>query len=134
MTSEIERELLNAERPDPPPGLRQRVLATANPLVQPHDSRLDGIWFSPRWRLAALLVFFGLVAADRLSGVPEDGLTQADGLPGRSAVAVAAQAAVDAGLGKADVAAIAAQVALAQRASDIDTTRSVRRELTGAPQ
>jgi hypothetical protein len=131
MTNDIERELLRAGQPDLPPDLRQRVLAVATPLVQPHASRLDAIWFSPRWRVAAVLVLFGLVAVDRLSGVTGDVTTQADGLPVRGSVAVAAQAAIDAGLGRADVAAIAAYAASLSLASEVDATRAVRIELTG---
>jgi hypothetical protein len=55
MTNDIERKLLRAAQPDLPTDLRQRVLATVSPLVQPHVNRLDAIWFSPRWRVAAVL-------------------------------------------------------------------------------
>ena len=134
MTHDIERKLLNAGRPDLPPALRHRVLAAATPLVQPHDSRLDAIWFSPRWRVAAVLVFSGLVAADRLSSATGDISTQAHGLPARSSVAVAVQAAIDAGLGKADVAAIAAHASSPLWTDDADATRSARMDLIGAPQ
>lgn len=131
MTNDIERELLNAEQPDLPPGLRRRVLAAATPLVQPHDSRLDAIWFSPRWRLAAVLVFLGLVAVDRLSSVTEDGSIQADGVPVRSSVTVAVQAAIAAGLGKSDVAAIAAHAASPPWTTEVDIARAGGMELTG---
>lgn len=132
MTRNIERELLDAEQPDPPLALRQRVLATASALVQPHDSRLDVIWFSPRWRVAAVLVVFGLVAADALSSATEGVEPQVDGLAVRSSVELAVQAAIDAGLGRADVAAIAAQAALPWT-TDVDATPGGRMELTGAP-
>lgn len=133
MTSDIERELLEAERLDPPPALRQRVLATAIPLVQPHPSRLDAIWFSRRWRLAAVLVFIGVIAADTLSSVTGDLPPQVDGPAAPNSVQVAVQAAIDAGLGKADVAAIAAHASL-RWTDDADATRGVRMDLTGAPQ
>ena len=133
MTSDIEQALLNVERPEPPPGLRQRVLAETTHLVQPETSRLDAIWFSPRWRVAAVLLFFGLVAVDRLSSAIGDVSTQADGPPVRSSVAVAVQVAIDAGLGMADVAAIAAQAA-SPPWTEVDATRGVRMEFTGAPQ
>ena len=129
MANDIERELLRARQPDLPPDLRQRVLANTSPLVQPHGSRLDAIWFSPRWRVAAVVVFFGLVAADRMSSVSGDVTTQADGLPIRSSVAVAVQAAIDSGLGSADVAAIAAHAAALSLTSEVDATRAVRLEL-----
>jgi len=132
MTRNIERKLLDAERPDPPPALRQRVLATASPLVQPHDSRLDVIWFSPRWRLAAVLVFFGLIAADALSSETGGVWPEVDDTPVSSSVAVAVQAAIDAGLGKADIAAIAALATSPPWTTDVDATRVGRMELTGA--
>ena len=131
MTNDIERELLRAGQPDLPPALRQRVLATTTPLVQPNVSRLDVIWFSPRWRVAAVLVFFGLVAVERLSSVTGDVTTQADGLSVRSSVAVAVQAAIDSGLGRADVAAIAAHAASLSLTNEVDATRAARMELTG---
>ena len=134
MTSEIERELLNTGRPDPPPALRQRVLATASQLVQPHGNRLDVMWFSPRWRVAAVLMFFGLAAADVLSSATDGFASESDGPPVRSSVTVAAQAATDAGLGKADVAAIAAQASLPW--TDRADARETRALLgfTGAPE
>jgi hypothetical protein len=131
MANDIERELLRAGQPDLPPELRRRVLETTSPLVQPHVSRLDAIWFSPRWRVAAALAFVGLVAVDRLSGVTGDVTTRVDGLPVGSSVAVAVQAAIDAGLGRADVAAIAAHAASLSLTSEVDATRAVRTELTG---
>ena len=69
-----------------------------------------------------MLVFFGLVAADALSSAKEGVEPQLDGLPVRGSVEVAVQAAIDAGLGRADVAAIAAQAALPWT-TDVDATR-----------
>jgi hypothetical protein len=112
MSNEIEQELLNTWRPDLPPSLRQRILRTASQLVQPHESRLDVMWFSQRWRVTAVLMFFGLVAADVLSSAADRLASRLDGPPVQSSVIVATQAAIDAGLGKADVAAIAAQASL----------------------
>ena len=131
MINDIERELLRAGQPDLPPDLRQRVLAVATPLVQPHASRLDVIWFSPRWRVAAVLVFVGLVAVDRLSSTTGDVTTQADGVPVRSSVTVAVQAAIAAGLGKSDVAAIAADAASPPWTTEADIARADGLELTG---
>lgn len=131
MTNDIERELLRAGQPDLPPDLRLRVLAATGPLVQPHVSRLDAIWFSPRWRVAAVLVFFGLLAVDRLSSVTGDVTTRVDGLPVRSSVAVAVQAAIDAGLGRADVAVIAAHAASLSLTSEVEATRAARTEFMG---
>ena len=131
MANDIEQELLRAAQPDLPPDLRQRVLANTSPLVQPNGSRLDAIWFSPRWRVAAVAVFFGVLAADRMSSVAVDVTTEADGLPIRSSVAVAVQAAIDSGLGRADVAAIAAHAAALSVTSEVEATRAVRMELTG---
>ena len=134
MTSDIERELLKAEQPHPPAALRQRVLAAATPLVQPPVSRLDAIWFSRGWRLAAVLVFFSLIAADALSDVTGKVPIRVDDLPVSSSVAVAVQAAIDLGLEEADVAAIAAQVASPTWTTDVDATRGGGMELTGEPQ
>jgi len=134
MRNEIEQELLNTGRPDPPPSLRQRILTTASQLVQPHESRLDVMWFSPRWRVAAVLVFFGLVAADVLSSATDGLASRLDGPPVGSSVTVATQAAIDAGLGKADVTAIAAQASLPWTdQADARGTRGVL-EFTGAPE
>lgn len=134
MMSEIERQLLNAGPLDPPPSLRQRILTTAGPLVQPHESRLDAIWFSPRWRVAAVLVFLGVAAADRLSTGADWSPPQQDGSPVRSSVAVAAQVASDTGLGNADVAAIATQASLpwTDRADSRETRAAV--DFTGVPE
>jgi hypothetical protein len=134
MRTEIEQELLNTGRPDPPPFLRQRILTTAGQLVQPHESRLDVMWFSPRWRVAAVLVFVGLVAADVLSSATDRLASRLDGPPVQGSAIVATQAAIDAGLGKADVAAIAAQASLPwMDQSDARETRGVL-EFTGAPE
>jgi hypothetical protein len=134
MTSDIERELLDAAKPDLPPALRQRVLTTASALVQPDASRLDAIWFSPRWRVAAVLVFFGIIAADALSRDIEGVPPQVESLRMHSSVEIAAQAAIDAGLGMADVAAIAAQARWLSGSDDDDVTRGVRTELIGVPE
>ncbi len=134
MRNEIERELLNTLRPDPPSSLRPRVLTMASQLVQPQQSRLDVMWFSPRWRVAAVLVFFGLVAADVLSRATDGFASRLDGPPVQSSVTVATQAAIDAGLGKAEVAAIAAQASLPWTdQADTRATRGVL-EFTGAPE
>ncbi len=133
MTSDIERRLLDTSEPDPPRGLRDRVLAAAHPLVQPHNSRLDAIWFSPRWRVAAVLLFVGLVAADGLSSGIDGFPAQRDGPSARSSVAVATQAAIDAGLGQADVAAIAAQASLRPWTTEVDVTGGPGMGLTGVP-
>jgi hypothetical protein len=131
---EIERELLNAGRPDPPPSLRQRVLTAASQLVQSDESRLDAMWFSPRWRVAAVLVFFGLAAADVLSSATDGLAPPLDGTPVQSPVTVATQAAIDAGFGKADLAAIAAQVSLPWTdQAGARETRGVL-EFTGVPE
>ena len=133
MPNDIERELLNAEQTDPPPALRQRVLAAAAPLVEPHGSRLDAMWFSRRWRVAAVVVFFALIAADGLSSVTDEPPPRFDGAQVRTSAEEATQAAIDAGLGKADVAAITAQ-ASRRWMDDADAILGVRMDLAGAPQ
>ena len=132
MTSEIERDLLNAERQDPPPELRRQVLATATPLIQPHESRLDAIWFSRPWRLASVLVFVGSIAADALSSETGSLPPQVESLRISSSVEIAEQVAIDAGLEEAEVAAIVAQASLPW--TDVDATSGVPVEFTGVPE
>ena len=67
MMDDLERSLLDAERPEPGADVRARVLAAAMPLVGADDSRLDRVWFSPRWRAAAALALLILAAVDRLT-------------------------------------------------------------------
>ena len=44
-----------------------RVLATTMPLVRPDSSRLDRVWFSPRWRTAAVLALLALAGVETAS-------------------------------------------------------------------
>ena len=67
----IERRLLRAGLPDPPDDLRGRVLAGAQPIVRAatRATWADRVWFSGRWRFAAVAVLVALVALDRVSTV-----------------------------------------------------------------
>ena len=67
MIDDIERQLLEAERPEPRADMRARVLAATMPLVRSDASRLDRVWFSPRWRMAALLALVVLAGVDAAS-------------------------------------------------------------------
>ena len=70
MIDDLEHKLLEAGRPEPRAEVRARVLAAAQPLVRRDCRRLDRIWFSRGWRLAAILVFGLIAALDALSGPP----------------------------------------------------------------
>jgi hypothetical protein len=67
MMDDLERTLLDAERPEPGADVRARVLATTMPLVRPDRSRLDRVWFSPRWRAAAVLALLALAGVETAS-------------------------------------------------------------------
>lgn len=108
MMDDIERQLLEAERPEPPANLRARVLATTMPLVRRDDSRLDRVWFSRTWRTAGAMAFVALVVTEMLSGSPAPAVAP----PGRAALETAQAveaAARDAGLPAAQASAFAAQ-------------------------
>ena len=110
MTDHIELQLLETERLEPPRELRARVLASALPLVQADDSTLDRLWFSPKWRIAAVLALIGLAGAEVLSNrvAAPTAVTQSQP-PGTPAQTVAL-AAAELGLSPADAASLVAQV------------------------
>jgi|WetSurMetagenome_2_1015567.scaffolds.fasta_scaffold575281_2 hypothetical protein len=54
----------------PDPALRERVLAAAGPRVCASAAWPDRIWFSRRWRVAALAFFIGGIGLDWLAGGP----------------------------------------------------------------
>jgi hypothetical protein len=115
MIDDIERQLIEAERPEPPATMRARVLAATLPLVCAGANRLDRIWFSRAWRTAGAMVFVALVVTDMLSGSPAPRVAP----PGRAALETAQAvetAARDAGLPAAQASALAAQaLAIASR-------------------
>jgi len=67
MKDDLERSLLDAGRVEPGADVRARVLAATVPLVRRDDSRLDRVWFSPRWRVAAVLMLVLLPGIDVVS-------------------------------------------------------------------
>ena len=67
MMDDLERSLLDAERPGPGADVRARVLGATMPLVRSDDSRLDRIWFSPKWRVAAVLMLLLFPSIDAVS-------------------------------------------------------------------
>jgi hypothetical protein len=109
MMSDISRRLLESERPEPGRAMRERVLAATMPLVQPDHSRLDRMWFSPKWRMAAVLglaVLAGVEAvSDHVAPAPE-----AQYSPPPDPAQTVAMVAIEMGLTPADAAALVAQV------------------------
>ena len=80
-----EERLRQAGLPQPAADLRDRVLAAAVPRVR-REARAnwaDRVWFSRRWRLAAVALLFALVSLDEISAV--SGLPRAEN-PGVAAV------------------------------------------------
>lgn len=114
MMDDIQRQLLESEHPGPRRELRERVLAATMPLVRPDDSRLDYMWFSPKWRVAAVLalvVITGVeVVSNHASPTPD-----AQYRPPADPAQTVAMVAIEAGLTPADAAALVAQV-MAQHA------------------
>ena len=67
MMDDLERSLLDAGKVQPGAEVRARVLAAATPLVRPDRSHLDRIWFSRRWRMAAVLAALLLAVLNAVS-------------------------------------------------------------------
>ena len=63
----IEERLLATGLPGPAADLRDRVVAVAGPHVRPGTSWADRMWFSRRWRLAAIALLLALFVLD---GIP----------------------------------------------------------------
>ncbi len=121
MMDDLERALLEAQKVEPDVDMRARVLGATAPLVRPDRSALDRIWFSPRWRVAAVLA--ALVIAV-LNIVPAGGVSSAiapqDLRPDHNTEAVA-KAAREAGFTPDDTAALCAQAIAAARAAMMRT-------------
>jgi|SRR5579864_1296179 len=107
--NDIQRRLLESERPEPGRAMRERVLTATMPLVRPDRSRLDRMWFSPKWRMAAVLglvVLAGVEAvSDHVAPAPE---TQYR--PPADPAQTVAMVAIEMGLTPSDAAALVAQV------------------------
>jgi len=101
MMDDLERQLLAAERPEPGANLRERVLAAMMPLVRADASRLDRIWFSRSWRMAAAAVLVGLLGAEtQVRGVLDASRPAA--APAADSLQVAERIAREVGLGPRD--------------------------------
>jgi hypothetical protein len=112
---EMENSLLNADWPEPDAEVRTRVLAAALPLVESQSSRLDRMWFSPKWRMLAVLAILILAAVDAVSvHINVWAPTEQNGLVGDT-VRVVEMAAREAGLTPADTRALVAQAIAATR-------------------
>ena len=114
---DLERSLLDAERPEPGADVRARVLSAAMPLVRAADSRLDRMWFSPRWRTAATLALLVLVGVDVVSQQIIAGSPAAQESTAASTVRAVELAAREAGLTPDDTAALCAQAIAAASAA-----------------
>lgn len=110
MIDNIERQLLGAERSEPPRELRERVLAATMPLVRANDSPLDRLWFSPKWRVAAVLALIVLASAEWVSNRVAAPRASAENRPAASPAQTVAMAAMELGLSPVDAAALVAQV------------------------
>jgi len=66
----IEQRLLGPGLPEPAADLRDRVLAAALPLLRPSAIWADRMWFSRRWRLAAIALLLVLVVLGHFSAAP----------------------------------------------------------------
>ena len=110
MTDNTERQLLATERPEPPRELRQRVLASAMPLVRAEDSTLDRLWFSPTWRIAVVISFIALAGVEVVSNRGAAPTAVAESQPVATPARTVALAAAELGLSPADTASLVAQV------------------------
>ena len=109
MTDKIERQLLETERREPSLDLRARVLASAMPLVQPDDSTLDRLWFSPTWRIAVVIALIALAGAEGVSNRAAAPAAAAHSQPVATPARTIAMAAAELGFSPADAAALVAQ-------------------------
>lgn len=110
MTDNIERQLLNVERPEPSLELRERVLAAAMPLVQADDNPLDRLWFSPMWRVAAVLALVVLAGAEVVSNRVAAPTAAVQNQSTATSAQTVAMAAAELGLSPAEAASLVAQV------------------------
>jgi hypothetical protein len=106
MTKDLEERLRAYERPEPPREMRARVLAATAPLVQGHDSRLDRLWFSRTWRMAAVVAVVAVAGIESVSGGADGSAPQISGRTPESAQ-VTVQAALELGFSPTEAAALA---------------------------
>lgn len=110
MMNDIERQLREVEQPHPGRPHRERVLAAAMPLVQADDSVLDRVWFSPTWRVAAVLALAALAGAEFVSNGSVSMTVLAEQQSADSPAKTVATVARDLGLSSAEAAMLVAQV------------------------
>ncbi len=103
MKDDLEERLRACERLELSRELRGRVLAAAGPLVRADESRLDRLWFSRNWRLAAVLALVVIVGMESVSDRLVASAPRAAWLPENPAQATA-QAALELGLSTDDAA------------------------------
>jgi hypothetical protein len=109
----IEERLREAGLPEPAPDLRGPVLAAARSHARSGVTWADRVWFSRRWRLAAVALFLALAVLDRVptvSGVPGD---QRPGTAAAETARAAQEAARQAGLPPDQADALARRVLIA---------------------
>ena len=130
---DIERQLLEAGRPEPGADVRARVLAKTLPLVRSDDSRLDRIWFSRTWRMAAVLAVLVLAGADAVSRYTAPWAPAAQDRMASDTVRAVETAAREAGLPPSDAAALVAQAIAAASASARNSMTGDRSVAQAAP-
>lgn len=110
MTDSIERQLMQANRPEPPSEVRARVLAAAMPLVRADDSTLDRLWFSPTWRIAVVISLVVLAGVEVVSNRAAAPTAVAESQPVATPARTVAVAAAYLGFSPAETASLVAQV------------------------
>jgi len=113
--NDIEEYLLNAQRPQPGEDVRTRVLVAALPLVRTQSSWLDRMWFSPKWRMLAILAIIMLAAVDVVSSHNNVWAPTEQNRLVADTVRTVEMAAHEAGLTPADTGALVAQAIAATR-------------------
>lgn len=109
----VEERLREVSLPEPASDLRDRVLAAAMPRVRPGATWADRMWFSRRWRLAAVALLLALVVLDRIPVVPGSRSPDAPGFAAVETTRAAAEAARQAGLSPEQAEALARRVLIA---------------------
>ncbi len=109
----IVRRLRGAPFPEPTLALRQRVLAAATAHARPAVTWADRVWFSSRWRFAAIVLLVGLVGLDRLSVVSRGSASEGPATAAVQASQAVEQAAMQAGMPRDQADALARRALIA---------------------
>jgi hypothetical protein len=109
----LEERLRETAWPEPGSDLRDRVLAAAVPRVRPSATWADRMWFSRRWRLAAVVLVLALVLLDRIPVVPGSPSPDVPGFAAAETARAADEAARQAGLSPEQAAALARRALIA---------------------